>query len=337
MIRDDQITVVVQGDVRFGTSLVLQKIRASVPGARIIFSTFAGLVTPSQREALESLVDQWVWSTDPGPMPPTVRSPTAPPNNINRQLRSTSAGLAHVRSPYVLKLRSDAQVNVRSIADLWWRESQAVGARRRMLFPSLYTRHPCGINGYLFHVSDWLCFGVAEQVRDYWSAPAFSEEDATWFDNHAHVAGSTATARRFRARLTQEQWIACSYARRRGYQVPEFLDQRHSALLDSYRAFLARECVIADSRQIDLLVPTHAWAERAAFQRLDCTSHRDWRRQVAAVAGAGNQPLEPMRWLARSGRHMISRGILVNKWIKHRLARHSSSASKKLQRVEREC
>ncbi len=336
MIRDDQITVVVQGDMRLNTVGVLRQIRATAPGAHIVFSSFDGLVTATQHEALEELVDEWVWSTDPGSLPATVCSPTAPRNNINRLLRSTSAGLERVRTPYALKLRSDAQVDVRAIADLWWRESQADAAHERLLFPSLYTRHPSGINGYLFHVSDWLAFGTIGQVRDYWCTPAFGEEDAVWFETRAHRVGSTATARRFRARLTQEQWIACDYARRRGYQVPEFVNQRSAALLASYRAFLVRECVIADSQQIGLVVPGHARAGRSAFQRLDCTSHWDWRQHVNALADARTPPLEPLRLLARSGRHAIARGILIRKWFKSMLAGHAS-ASKNVQGVKTTC
>jgi hypothetical protein len=323
MIRDEQITVVVQGDVRPGTPAVLQKIRATAPGARIVFSSFPNLVTDFQRDALAGLVDEWVWSSDPGALPATVRSPSAPRNNINRQLRSTAAGLERVRTPYALKLRSDAQVDVRAIAGLWWREAGVVGARRRMLFASRYTRHPCGINGYLFHVSDWIGFGTIEQLRDYWSTPDFSQEDAAWFETRPHRPGSTATSRRFRARMAQEQWIACNYARRHGYEVPDFLNQRSPSLVASYRTFLARECVIADARQIDLLVPAHAWAERSLFQRLDCASHEDWRRHATALAG-GRMPVEPLRWLARSVRHAIARGVLIRKWIK---ARRSESAS----------
>ena len=336
MIQDDQITVVVQGDVRPNTAAVLHQIRTTAPGAHIVFSSFDSLVTSAQRGALDGLVDEWVSSTDPGALHATVRSPTAPHNNINRMLLSTTAGLAQVCTPYALKLRSDAEVDVRAIANLWWRESQGESAQQRLLFPSLYTRHPDGINGYLFHVSDWLAFGTTAQLRDYWNAPAFGEEDAAWFGTHAHRAGSTATARRFLARLTQEQWIACDYARRQGYQVPAFVNQRSRTLLNSYRAFLARECVIADSQQIGLIVPGHVRAIRSTFQRLDCTSHRDWRLQVNAFANARTTPIEPLRFLARSGRHAIARGILIRKWFKTKLAERAP-ASKTSQIMNTTC
>ena len=335
MIRDDQITVVVQGDVRPNTAAVLHQIRTTVPGAHIVFSSFDSLVMSAQRAALNGLVDEWVLSTDPGALRATVRSPTAPHNNINRMLLSTTVGLARVCTHYALKLRSDAQVDVRAIADLWWRESQSPNAQR-LLFPSLYTRHPGGINGYLFHVSDWLAFGTTAQLRDYWSAPAFGEEDAAWFDTHAHRAGSTATARRFLARLTQEQWIACDYAHRHGYQVPTYVNQRSRTLVNSYRVFLARECVIADSQQIGLLVPGHVRALCSTFQRLDCTSHRDWRREVNALSNTHKTSIEPLRFLARSGQHAIARGILIHKWFKTKLAERAS-ANKEIQTVKTIC
>jgi WavE lipopolysaccharide synthesis len=321
MIALNDISVVLQGNFRANTLEVLRGIRETAPGAHIVFSTFENAVSVEQRQLLHNLVDEWVWSEDPGAMPATVWSTTAPCNNINRMLQTTTAGLARVRTPYALKLRSDAQVDVRAIAELWWQQSRGDADQRRVLFPSLYTRHPHGINGYLFHVSDWLGFGTTERLREYWRAPVFGDEEARWFETHAHRRFSTATARRFRARLTQEQWIACDYARRQGYQVPQFVNDRSRTLLASYRKFLARECVIVDSAQIGLLVPGHRHAQRSAFQSLDCTSHKAWRQLLAPAGEVRPAPIEPLRLLARSSRHAIARGILIRKWFKSKLNR----------------
>src|SRR5205085_7688012 len=108
---------------------------------------------------------------DPGPLPPTVNSATAGSNNVNRQLVSTQAGLAALRTPYALKLRSDARLGARAIVDLWDDVRAQDPRPSRLAAAACYTRHPHGPNGYLFHVSDWVAFGETATLRAYWSAP----------------------------------------------------------------------------------------------------------------------------------------------------------------------
>jgi len=318
VIAPADISIVVQGDIRANTIEGLAAARRLFPGAQLILSTF-GSEARSNELALYPLIDELVLSDDPGPQPSTVRSATAGPNNLNRQLVTAQAGLARATRPYALKLRSDARLSSSELVRQWSAQAAADGHEERLLFPSLYTRHPAGINGYPFHVSDWLTFGRTERVRAYWNAPAFPLEFATYFDGRKHGCEATATAERFRALMTQEQWICTQFAQARGYEVAHHLHDDMADVVCSYRRFLATECLIADVQAIGLSVPRHDKAASSLFQRIDCVSHADWMRIREGVR-TGRQPFEPLRRLARWARRPILRGLLVRKWIASRLA-----------------
>ncbi|MFN9708181.1 MAG: WavE lipopolysaccharide synthesis family protein, partial [Burkholderiales bacterium] len=100
MIRDDQISIVVQGDIRANTHQSVAALRRQLPRAEIVLSTFKNQMAHLETSGLSLLVDKLCVSDDPGAMPPTVNSPTAPPNNINRMLVSTQAGLKQATRPY---------------------------------------------------------------------------------------------------------------------------------------------------------------------------------------------------------------------------------------------
>lgn len=323
MIAPIDISIVVQGNVRPNTHRVLAAARHLFPGAQIVLSTFR-TEADDHVTRLYPLFDALVVSEDPGAQPSTVRSPTAGPNNLNRQLVTTQAGLAAATRLYALKLRSDSEIGSRELVDLWEGQSRRDGHEERLLFPSLYTRHPNGINGYPFHVSDWLTFGSTDQVRAYWEAPLMPLEVATWFEHRKHGCEATATAERFRALMTQEQWICTAYAGKRGFDVPVHLHDDEPEVVRSYSRFLATHCLIADVERIGLTVPGHAHAVDSRFQRIDCVSHADWVRIHEGVHG-GRPTSELGRQLARWARRPILRGLLVRKWIASRIARMRTS------------
>ena len=107
-MRNADITIVFQGAfkpyVTQGKESFLRNVRKAkrvLPGAKIIVSTWKGAEIPSGL-----VVDDIVFSEDPGALPP-LKLTDDKPNNANRQLLSTQAGLAAVTTPYAVKLRSD--------------------------------------------------------------------------------------------------------------------------------------------------------------------------------------------------------------------------------------
>ncbi len=272
-IQGDQLSIVVQGVVSAAAARALATYRERVPRAQIILSTYENYAQAADGLRDSGLVDVLVINADPGALPPTVKSATAGPNNLNRMLTSTKAGLQHADREYVLKVRSDAQVDPVLVMQRW----AAEGERDRLLFASRYTRHPFGINGYLFHLSDWITFGSLQNVRAYWAAPLMSESDASYFERAAMPDKATATARRFRARMTQEQWICTHYAQQLGYRVPTRLAERNSELVQQYIDFLARECIVCDRENLGLVLDKHERSFTSFFQRIDCLGESEWR------------------------------------------------------------
>lgn len=306
--RANQLSIVVQGEVGPATELALSSYRTSAPEAQLILSTYEHCAQTVRTLQSRGFVDVLVINADPGALPPTVKSPTAGANNLNRMLVSTQAGLARADRELVLKVRSDAQIDPVRAMQRWSTE----GDDQRLLFASRYTRHPFGINAYLFHVSDWITFGRLDKCRQYWAAPLMDPADATHFEHEPMPDRATATARRFRARLTQEQWICTHYAKSIGYDVPSRLAQRDPQLVQQYIDFLANECIVCDRESIGLSLAKHERAFHSLFQRIDCLSESEWQAfQFDSVSR--KKSTAGMRFPTFAMRGVIARMFLLGK------------------------
>lgn len=298
-LQAGHLSIVVQGDLSDASTEALRAYRARVPAAQLILSTYEHRARNARELQFSGLADDVVLSPDPGPLPPTVKSPTAGDNNLNRMLVTTQAGLAAADRSFALKVRSDALVDPLLVMTRW----AAEGEDQRLLFASRYTRHPFGINGYLFHVSDWISFGTTERSRQYWQAPLMDLGSATHFEHEPMPDEGTATARRFRALLSQEQWVCAHYAKSLGYSVPARLAQRDCHLVQQYIRFLANECIVCDRETLGLDLPKHRRSFSSLFQRVDCLSESDWRRlhadgmSLRKTAAGWRRPFFEMRGL----------------------------------------
>jgi hypothetical protein len=304
MIEPHDITVVVQGDVRADTELSLSSVRAVLPGATLVVSTFHAEALGD----LASLADQVVLSHDPGPQVHYTRSRFATQNNLNRQIVSTRAGLAAVRTPYALKLRSDAILSsnafVRTFAAV-----RAAASAPRILACSHFTRHPDGISGYLFHVSDWFMFAETARLRAFWDVAPMSDDDASWFDAHPHAPGSTAAARRFRARYAPEQHLTIAYARRLGYAVPAYLNERTPHLVSEYRRFIATEVIIDTPDALGFELPKYRHVAASLYQAIDCVSPTDWLGHFRSAPESGLLPCLPSGDASRLRDRIVAFGL----------------------------
>jgi hypothetical protein len=309
-IHARQLSIVVQGELSDTAKLALRAYRSRAPEAELVLSTYEHRAQLARSWQAQGMTDKVVLNPDPGPLPPTVKSPTAGDNNLNRMLVTTQAGLAAVNRAFVLKVRSDAVVDPHRVMSRW----AAEGENHRLLFASRYTRHPFGINGYLFHVSDWLSFGRTERCRWYWQAPLMDLGNATYFEHVPMPDEGTAIARRFRARLSQEQWVCTHYAKSLGYTVPNRLAERDPYLVQQYIHFLANECIVCDRETLGLELLKHWRSFNSPFQRVDCLSESDWRgfqadRNFSRQTAAGwRRPIFEMRGL-------ISRMLLARKYL----------------------
>ena len=171
-IESKDISVVVQGAIdKVNTPKCLRSIRKYLPQAEIILSTWKG------SDLSELDYDVLVENDDPGfefwnPQK-TI------PYNLNRQLVSTKQGLLKTSRKYVLKLRSDLEI--RGLGFIFYfnkfqkRDENYIIAKQKIVVSSLYSikfeRENNATHYTPFHISDWFMFGLAEDIKLYFSMP----------------------------------------------------------------------------------------------------------------------------------------------------------------------
>lgn len=216
-ITDDEITFVIQGPAAVrplpAASQAIGSVRRCFPGSRIVLSTWNG-----EDDAPGLGADEIVRSDDPGAIADTALK-TGLKNNVNRQIVSTNAGLARVRTRFAAKLRSDARVVGRGFTGLAeafpLRRPQGRLFQRRITISREFTRSARSFVPLAYHPSDLFQFGLTSDLLDYWDVPllegpalaAFimTERPKTWF-------------RMFdRFRYTTEQYLFLARLRRAGY------------------------------------------------------------------------------------------------------------------------
>jgi hypothetical protein len=265
--------------------------RKVLPGARIILSTWEGVELPRGLR-----VDAVVESPDPGGLAP-LKLDDRKPNNINRQLVTTQAGLAAVTTPYAAKLRTDCFLEHAGFLDYYLEQRALDGGRERLLASSFFTLDPTLFERLPYHISDWFHFGPTELVRAYWSAAPMSVDDAQHHETHPHAPGSSVFERRFRTRWAVEQHICMAFAGSLGYACPRFLNDVSDAVLRDYRRFLGHDIMLLDPWHIGLRFDKYGWVGSSTFQRMNNLMFLDWVALVdkaAQLCGPGG-PAELQR------------------------------------------
>ncbi|GKR23690.1 WavE lipopolysaccharide synthesis family protein [Aeromonas caviae] len=333
MIADSDITVVMQGDIRPNTLAAIQSVRTVLPGATLILSSFPA----AELDNLAAFVDQLIISDDPGALPPYTRG-SSTPNNVNRQIVSTAAGLRAVTTRYALKLRTDSLLCHDGFVRLAWSTEIATGSANALIASSFYTRHPEGLSRYACHVSDWFMFGATAVMREFWSAHLMTAEDASYFDTRPHRPDSLLAAARFRARFTPEQHLCIQFAQSLGLLTPYFLNHEFPLVTADYKTLMGRHFVIAEPALLGFVVPKHAKAEASWYQRLDCVGAADWLCYFQDVHGteAARYVAASMNWSHLSMwsqrlrpyctkfRRLIHRAAMVKRHLMTRLAANSN-------------
>jgi hypothetical protein len=176
MINNADITVVVQGPVVASpdrrmdegiTEKCLASIREHLPGAKILLSTWVG-------QPVEGLdVDELLLNEDPGSNVTEYGVDGKPDaSNNNRQIVSSRNGLARVKTPYAMKLRSDNYLTGAQFKELQQRfpvrSDQDRFFTERVVVNNTFTRDYARAKRVVFHLCDFFYFGRTEDVRAIW-------------------------------------------------------------------------------------------------------------------------------------------------------------------------
>jgi len=164
-IDTNDISVIVQGAVHsVNTKLCLNSIRKYLPGAEIILSTWKDTDVSGLK------YDTVLFNDDPGAV---MDRKAGWHNNMNRQIVSTIGGLKASRRKYCLKLRSDLVIKSRSFLRYFCkfpkRNEKYTFFKERVVFLSSYFKKHLGEVSYgitpsPYHISDWLMFGLREDI-----------------------------------------------------------------------------------------------------------------------------------------------------------------------------
>lgn len=184
-IKDfSDISVVVQGAIDpKQTPICLKSIRKHLPGATIIISTWDGTDSTS----INGLYDEVVFNKDPGASTYSGEKGSKL-NNVNRQIVSTFGGVKNVKTKYTLKFRADFFLTGNDFLNFFNKynnfSKELRMVKKRMLVCSLYTRNPnMRSTPFPFHVSDFVFFGLTEDLYNVFNIPLMSTNEAEWFIN----------------------------------------------------------------------------------------------------------------------------------------------------------
>ena len=308
MINLSEIDVVIQGPVsrkkvsgsEMGeTEAVIASVRRWLPGAAIILSTWQG----AELSGIE--VDQVVLSDDPGSF--AFADDEKHRNNINRQIVSTSAGLRAARRPYALKLRSDTRLDHAGFLD-WFERFPARNAEckileKRVLAWSVGTMHPGKFPSeanpmrVLFHPSDFVFFGLRQDVMNIWDVPLMVESDMRFF-----TEGSPRWAvQGMKHRHHPECHLWISFLIKNGWtKVSESWADFNPELLRSSELSLVNNLLLLDQHQFGFHCFKYPFPEGSIWGRqfLRNFTNRDWQILYQKYCDPQHQPpaWETLHW-----------------------------------------
>lgn len=178
MIESKDISVIVQGAINEYTEKCLLSIKKNFPNAQIILSTWEG------SDVVGLNYDDVIFSEDPGAF--VIDDVSCTLNNINRQIVSTKAGLTLAKRKYYLKTRTDiiwGDSKFLKYFGAYDKEVKPVHFKNRVLICNYYTRNP-RVLPIPFHTSDWIAFGLAEDINLFYDIDCQAEEEMRWFKTH---------------------------------------------------------------------------------------------------------------------------------------------------------
>lgn len=294
MIYNNDITVIFQGHVnveKWGTGatdgtdflLNLAKTRQAMPEAKIILSTWDWITLPRDYDTAEKLgIDELILNPDPGGLP-NIKLGYEAPNNVNRQIVTTQAGLTATRTSYALKLRTDSFLTHDGVINEYSEYVRQVAASANkksnyspIVVVNFFTIDPSMFEHMAYHVSDWAQFGETTTLREYWQAEHMLSEDASYFKTHPQFATGEFFDNQFRTRLAVEQHITTQFAAARGFTVPNYYNELTDSILADSQRFLAQHIVILSLEQFGLSLPKYNWASYSGFMAMNCINNDDW-------------------------------------------------------------
>ena len=251
-INTKDISFVVQGPVtRPSINLCLDSIRKYFPGAEIILST--------ESQDLNGLdYDVPVIINDVGN---DILRNSPFKLNVKRQIYSTQKGLEKVSRKYALKVRSDIEFTGNNFLKYFdefnkYDENYRV-FNKRILVPMIqHSRY----GDFLFFPTDWLHFGLAEDIKNFFNIPYNTDDNNAYVYEHPlynqsrHDGLSEFNKNIFSCQYWSEQYIFFKCLLANGKKI-DFRDWTHvtdEMRLESEKYLVNNFFILEDGKRFDI-------------------------------------------------------------------------------------
>lgn len=175
-INTEDISVVVQGAIdKINTPICLKSIRKYLPGAEIILSTWEG----SEVDGLD--YDILLLNKDPGSNGLIRKYPFEHINNVDRQIVSSYNGAKRATRSYVLKLRSDMELEGSNFLKIY--EKFCKGTDKSFFKQRILVNEHVSFKGLPAVLGDWSVFGLREDIVEYYNIPLFCDKNTYFFED----------------------------------------------------------------------------------------------------------------------------------------------------------
>ncbi|MDR2526684.1 MAG: WavE lipopolysaccharide synthesis family protein [Rickettsiales bacterium] len=270
-INPNDISFVIQGELKAEiTPRTIDSIRRFFPGAEIVLATYIG----SDVAGLD--YDKIALVADPGFYQHDDRLESKP-NNVNRQIQTTLAGLKASTRKYAFKIRSDFILTGRGFLDFFSKfpkyDCDYKVFNEKILSCVFFARNPRTLafgHYLLFHPSDLVFFGLCEDLINLYDIPFMNEEDSVYFELNGNKY----------CRYAPEQHIWVNCLRKNGKKKIDFDSSVLSATYKDIKEtekYAVSNFVYLDWTQFCLKPPEHL----ARFSKNDfasCITHVEWQK-----------------------------------------------------------
>lgn len=265
MISSNEISVIVQGPILSNTREVTDRIRKHLPDAELIISTWEG-------ECVDDLsYEKVVFSVDPGSF--IQERKTRSHNNMNRQIRSTKAGLAVATRKYCLKLRSDLLIEhtgfLKSFDLFPAVDSESCIFRHKIVVALLFSRLKVRNHPTPFHISDWFYFGFKEDIEKFFaSITEVVEPDFTLYFERTKRKTPYG---KHTGRFSPEQYFGYScWSKYLGFETMIDAADVRPSLIEASRRFMVSNFIILDFESSGI------WTQKYSSSRNELELGTEW-------------------------------------------------------------
>lgn len=316
------ISIIIQGPIKGSDISMFTKgvahYRSEFPGSKIIIA-----ISPSPGQSdteLNQLQDEVSKFADIAVTAPSC--PSLPPiklgigpNFFNQQRETALTGLDAVSTLYTLRVRSDMLSIKKEILDLYFKNFNFPRKglcilKQRVLISQFFSLNPYTTEKLSFHYSDWIHFGLTEDVKKIWSVPPYPECDSAYYNPPPEAIHGTDENLKFLSRIGVEQHLYFNLVKGSNPHIRLENHSDNQSVAESIE-LLINNLIIDDAKISNAIPEKYKLLLNDQSIETTCITHIDWIKLNKAKAKtlpsttltAGKIPVENIRSLERSRSH----------------------------------